>query len=642
MTDLSSVPLSNERTTTPPINTPQEVGQVSHGSSPVKAATTVFDQTKQDQWARTVYKGYHSEISPEDMITKLCPPAEDKNFWDNFSNLLKDDGNVPDLNTKKALPVDRADADKLKDNTKNPESPRQPEDKIAIPIIEFLNEISDFISIKSPSTQSYTLRFMRRGSKAPLDHPVKTECRPDVVVYRKYRHSKFTTEKLSWSHLEGTAEVKSSKKSIEISQGQAAAYTAYHLQARPDRVSVTGAWFDHDKFSIIHTDACRIYHTKPIPYATPDKKGKQKADPPRSKRLLCAYVWSLYHPNLDPTLFNSMNKLVPDFTWRRQNGELLRGLGIKFAVKALGRRTTILFNSNAEIVLKEQYIYPDRRFLEWDLLNKIHGSGVFPGVVRLEEQENGLVKRGTENISVEHEGMIRCKSRICMKDKGTPLLKVKKLLIVLKVLYDLLEVILKLHECRGILHRDISAGNILVRGEDDNPNEHIQYDDDSTRYAQDLGDMCFIDCMLKGLDDKSEDAEPDTSGAFPATDNERFRSPLLLADFDSGEDVKDNGEKEPLPRTGTPVFTARMVRNKTCYPAGDDQRSPGPPGVHKRIRRCYKKWHPARVEAYVDVQKEFVTVPDDTKVPGYQHRPGYDAESVFWFLVYWGMLAKPT
>ncbi|KAG8859181.1 hypothetical protein FRB91_008767 [Serendipita sp. 411] len=148
--------------------------------------------------------------------------------------------------------------------------------------------------------------------------------------------------------------------------------------------------------------------------------------------------------------------------------------------------------------------------------------------------------------------------------------------------------------------------------------------------------------MLKGLDDKSEDAEPDTSGAFPATDNERFRSPLLLADFDSGEDVKDNGEKEPLPRTGTPVFTARMVRNKTCYPAGDDQRSPGPPGVHKRIRRCYKKWHPARVEAYVDVQKEFVTVPDDTKVPGYQHRPGYDAESVFWFLVYWGMLAKPT
>ncbi|KAG8778511.1 hypothetical protein FRC16_003814, partial [Serendipita sp. 398] len=197
MTDLSSVPLSNERTTTPPINTPQEVGQVSHGSSPVKAATTVFDQTKQDQWARTVYKGYHSEISPEDMITKLCPPAEDKNFWDNFSNLLKDDGNVPDLNTKKALPVDRADADKLKDNTKNPESPRQPEDKIAIPIIEFLNEISDFISIKSPSTQSYTLRFMRRGSKAPLDHPVKTECRPEVVVYRKYRHSKFTTEKLS-------------------------------------------------------------------------------------------------------------------------------------------------------------------------------------------------------------------------------------------------------------------------------------------------------------------------------------------------------------------------------------------------------------------------------------------------------------
>ncbi|KAG8815964.1 hypothetical protein FRC18_001237 [Serendipita sp. 400] len=290
MKDLSSVPLSNERTTTPPINAPQEVGQVSHGSSPVKADTTVVEQTKQDQWVRTVYKGYHSEISPEDMITKLCPPTEDKKFWDNFFNLLKDVGDVPDLNTKKALPVDRADADKQKDNTKNPESPRLPEDQIAIPIIKYLNKISDFISKKSPSTQSYTLRFMRRGSKAPLDHPVKTECRPDVVVYRKYRHSKFTTEKLSWSHLEGTAEVNSSKKSIEISQGQAAAYTAYHLQARPDRVSVTGAWFHHTKFSIIHTDACRIYHTTFIPYTISDKKGNQKAESLRSKRLLCAYV----------------------------------------------------------------------------------------------------------------------------------------------------------------------------------------------------------------------------------------------------------------------------------------------------------------------------------------------------------------
>ncbi|KAG8764634.1 hypothetical protein FRC16_008322 [Serendipita sp. 398] len=210
-----------------------------------------------------------------------------------------------------------------------------------------------------------------------------------------------------------------------------------------------------------------------------------------------------------------MNKPVPTFTWRCQNGESLRGFGVKFAGKALGRRTTILFNSHNEVVLKEQYIDPDHRFLEWELLNKIHGTGVFPGVVRLKEQDIGLVKRDTKNISVEHEGKIRCKSRICMKEKGIPLLKVKKLLIVLKVLYDLLEVIRKLHECRGILHRDISAGNILVRREDDNPNEHIQYDDDSKNYAQDLGDMCFIDCMLKGLDDMSEDSEPDTSGAFP-------------------------------------------------------------------------------------------------------------------------------
>ncbi|KAG8810240.1 hypothetical protein FRB91_003840 [Serendipita sp. 411] len=287
-------------------------------------------------------------------------------------------------------------------------------------------------------------------------------------------------------------------------------------------------------------------------------------------------------------------------------------------------------NGLSATVIKEQYIEEGRRFNEGKLLEIIHEKGVFPGVVRVGTY--GPVEDQGSRISITHtpdggRTIVRYKTRLVLKDKGIPLSKVKTIRQLLMCCYDLLEVIRNADKHRGILHRDISSGNVLVRSE---PRS------DEEPFAKDLGDMCFCKCLLAQSKDDSD--EPSLK--------EKFDTDLLLTDFDSAEDKNLNNPEDsrvPKARTGTPVFMARMVRNTTHFRAVDWL--PVIPDVHQEAMSGYEKLYPDRVQDFPQQSEpEFVHVKPGQKVDPteFQHKQCYDAESVFWYLVWWGMLARPA
>jgi protein kinase-like protein len=245
------------------------------------------------------------------------------------------------------------------------------------------------------------------------------------VAYKKYPNDLARTP--AWSHIEATGELWSKKSTIHDSQSQAAAYAAYHLQARPDLVSVAGMWITKSQFSIFFVNACRVYVSNHI------KLKDQMAGP-----LLYAFVWYLYHPQLDKSVFIDTRVDPPKFSITLSEGQEFSNLKLKFTGSIPGRRTTVyICDSNPGLVIKEQYIEKARRFFEGTLLQKIHSQGEFPGVVRIDKYEP--VRNNNQDVTVSYGDSIRFKTRLVLKDMGEPLMEVKKVGELLMALYDFLE-----------------------------------------------------------------------------------------------------------------------------------------------------------------------------------------------------------
>jgi hypothetical protein len=293
----------------------------------------------------------------------------------------------------------------------------------------------------------YEIQFIHKDSTNPASHPTRTICRPDIIVIRKYPPPKqpIDLNRVSWFHLEATGE-EDSGKSKKDSEAQTGAYTTYHLQARPDLVSVVGIFVSVVGFKLFLSNACRVYHTPDINWST--AIGRQ---------LLYAWMWRLYNPELDPSITIDMTPPTPIFTVTANGRKPYGSLSVFRTGESIGRRTIILARAlpdfepprqlrsassvgskDAIIVIKEQYIEEGRRFKEGPILEKIHTGGRFPGVVRLDHYEH------VEGISVEHQTnsddkVKRLKTRLVLKDRGTRLADVKTPREFLMGIYDLLE-----------------------------------------------------------------------------------------------------------------------------------------------------------------------------------------------------------
>jgi hypothetical protein len=258
---------------------------------------------------------------------------------------------------------------------------------------------------------------------------------PDITASSASK-STIDSRTVHWSHLEATGAEESDE---EEGEAQAGAYTAYHLQARPDLVSVVGICVSASHFKLFLSNACRVCHTPVIEWNT--LIGRQ---------LLYAWMWRLYNPELDPSITIDMTTSpIPTFTVATNDQKNYGSLSVFRAGESIGRRTIVLASerlpshSNApdpDIVIKEQYIEVGRRFMEGPILKKIHENGCLPGVVRLDHFEY------VKGVSVEHktgkkddDTITRVKTRLVLKDRGDRLADVKTPRDFLMGIYDLLE-----------------------------------------------------------------------------------------------------------------------------------------------------------------------------------------------------------
>jgi hypothetical protein len=235
---------------------------------------------------------------------------------------------------------------------------------------------------------------------------------------------------LHWSHLDATGEEESLGKSIEEREAQAGTYTAYHMQARPDLVSVPGILVGKSHFKLFFSNACRIYRTCAI-----------KWNDAHAQNLLYGWMWRLYHPECDPSITVDVKTSTPNFTVVTANNQKHTQLVVFHAGESIGRRTIVLksLDPDSSIVIKEQFIETGRRFEEGPILGKIHEGGRFPGVVRLDE--HAYPQKDNQNISVSSglPMVTRQKTRLVLKDKGPRLADAKTLRELLMGIYDLLE-----------------------------------------------------------------------------------------------------------------------------------------------------------------------------------------------------------
>jgi hypothetical protein len=397
MADSTTVPQANDKQRTP--ETQHEDSQPKETrSSPIKPMLGVIDPHKRDEWSNHIYPHVNTKIDSIEMRKKLRP----------------------------SRPILAPQPEPMAKSARTGPST----------YCEYLNQLSTMVCPKKvcalvifcdfsslDSQHPFRIEFRRNETKSLLFHPARTACRPDIVAVRKYpKMREIPVDELHWSHLEATGE-EDSGASLEAAEAQAGAYTAYHLQARPDRVFVTGIFVRRTDFKLFLSDPCRVYHTSALTWNS--LEGRQ---------LLYAWMWRLYHPEVDLSITIDLKTPRPTFTIKPHDKLIVLRVG-----ESIGRRTTILtrLDGESDTIIKEQFVESGRRFMEGPILEQIHKDGRFPGVVGLKSWE--YVTNKKKKVSVKHKGTSRSKTRLILDGKGTPLMDVKTPRELLMGIYDLLE-----------------------------------------------------------------------------------------------------------------------------------------------------------------------------------------------------------
>ncbi|PVF91555.1 hypothetical protein CPB86DRAFT_316357 [Serendipita vermifera] len=173
-----------------------------------------------------------------------------------------------------------------------------------------------------------------------------------------------------------------------------------------------------------------------------------------------------------------------------------------------------------------------------------------------------------------------------------------------------------LYRERSTFHRDISEGNALLRSEPSTVTEAME-----KRFKE----MHFATSLL------GEDGPDPMAG--------RLQTPLLLIDFDMGEVIDEENGGEPKPRTGTPIFMARVVRSGKVLKGA--HHFPSMPQLQAGLEG-YRKHLSGRLEAFPPNGEVDIRLKEEKPLKNFRHELRYDAESVFWLLLWWAIQAKPV
>jgi hypothetical protein len=258
--------------------------------------------------------------------------------------------------------------------------------------------------------------------------------KPEIIRSVKDMYKNF-----NWCHMEATGEIKSKGETEETAGHHAVSYSDFLLRARPDLSCVLGIYVRKEGFRLSFSNACGIAHMKLV-----------KWEHESAGAILCAWISRLYNPFSikDTTRVITKNNV----TFKLRYGDkMYKGCRLKNTGTAFGRRTTVFFIPTLNVLIKDQYIVPGRRFSEIVILSKVHEEVEFPGVVRLKlpttttksKVEQVIVSQDKKVSQEEGEDKIetetREKTRLMLLDIGAPLMDAKTPQDALIAIYDLLE-----------------------------------------------------------------------------------------------------------------------------------------------------------------------------------------------------------
>ncbi|KAJ2916736.1 hypothetical protein MD484_g3703, partial [Candolleomyces efflorescens] len=334
-------------------------------------------------------------------------------------------------------------------------------------------------------------------------------------------------------------------------------------------------------------------------------------------------------------------------------------------------------------VVKLQLCRRNIRFSEVDILHKIHLNGGIPGVVRLACHER------LPSIVPDREQF-----RLGLEQEGIPFMSIKTPLQMLMVAYDALETTRILHDECDILHRDISKGNVLfvppstvpdfrspvsMSGEKSGPSVDTDESPPSpsaTISAQD--DAALAETSNRNSGSAVDESSPlhgkfaqeelssgsnDSVNAAPPLREEKgpkegtkyaFIASLLghsrdvretstlIIDFNRSEDLggEPRNENHALDRTGTPIFIARALQEGRPMPlANTGTVLANMPKAHP----SYQTQFPERCEQFHMCEEDQLVVKRDSRTSrDFRHTLHHDAESIFWLIFYWTLMACPA
>ncbi|KAG9223403.1 hypothetical protein PLEOSDRAFT_154693 [Pleurotus ostreatus PC15] len=507
-------------------------------------------------------------------------------------------------------------------------------DKIHGKAIRYSLSIALLTMLNVPATICNTaepIAFRDNNLHTPTHHPNGIETgKPDIVCLLKSVLAILDLDdrkRIPW-HLVLSIIEEKQRSDAKKGPAQSAAYIGCGNQSRPDLVGMYGLSVSPYGFQIQYSCPAGLTTSEEFDWIN-DIVG------------LFLYVYTLYSPrpdlpSRDPSIsLAHTNDIFAAPTWNIDVGNKVhQNCHIVFVGQPWTRMTWVAkAGSDADpTMIKDTYRDVRTRFKEGEMYKILHEHGTVPGFASFEREYEVESTPGFP-IAVTVGTLTRRKTRLIMKTCGLPLTKCKNIVDFFKGMYDVLEAHRWMVSERKLLHRDISHANIVVEAEDAPKIKELKGPKRPVFINEVLHGTIKANPMAR-LIDMDNCAKLDGSKPEEEEDEEHSDEPLRY-------------------RTGTPKFIARSVALGELLDGCEFTPMPSlSPEIAAKYQQVYCD-DISKLRAFSDANgtthgghqsSDLLARYDDDRslmAADFEHQPRHDAESVYWCIVVFLLLAKP-
>ncbi|KAK7440597.1 hypothetical protein VKT23_016945 [Stygiomarasmius scandens] len=302
-----------------------------------------------------------------------------------------------------------------------------------------------------------SVTFLAKPRKPPRFHPDNSLERPDILAIPTRICEEFTQTTPSWHVLSSVGEWKPGVTITSDNVGQTRAYVGSLLQARPDNPSVLGITMCPGGYALSYGSPCGYLVMPQQSYG--------------DLTVLIRYVLSLHAPPASLRFADPVRRITLDINslkdlpvWNIDDpayGLVDQPFDVISTGDPFGQMTTVFRKHGDDVVILKDGYRNIRRQREVALFDELGDNPC--GWVKLEKPSNSIQFVTLPDLEFDKMPYTRrSRERLMLKSTGEPFDKCKTLSDAVGATYDMLEASRWAIVHRRVLHRDISARNVLV------------------------------------------------------------------------------------------------------------------------------------------------------------------------------------